>query len=78
MDQAGFRDDFRNTTMVPKQVIFNQAEPFRQLGRMTKKRPKPLPVVLLLLFFSIVRIIFGNAPKSRVAAFILLARRLVK
>ena len=48
-------------------LIFNVNGSARDDLQATKKRPRPLPVELLLLFFSVFVVIVGKTPMSEVA-----------
>ena len=48
-------------------LIFNVNGRARDDLQATKKRPRPLPVELLLLFFSVFIVIVGKTPMSEVA-----------
>jgi hypothetical protein len=63
--------------MAVKTPVFNVSPQVHE-ARMTKKRPKPLPVVLLLLFFSVLMVIFGKAPVNRIPVFIPFGMQTVK
>ena len=49
-------------TMAAMGLIFNVTGRVRDDLQATKKRPKPLPVELLLLFFSVFIVIVGKTP----------------